>query len=78
MLNSLEGRYLLFRAGSGGCGKRKLVMINPGPDGYTIPWLRNDCLMGNAFTYIVPTQESISIEREHYQVVFHNSFYSLI
>ena len=59
MLKDLEGRYLLYRAATGGSGQRKLVLIEPGPDGYTIPWLKNDCALGGSFIYIVPTQENI-------------------
>ncbi|XP_022810308.1 uncharacterized protein LOC111347320 [Stylophora pistillata] len=45
----------------GGGGQRKLETIPPGPDGYSIPYLRCTVCVGQAVTYVRPLQQELDL-----------------
>ncbi|XP_022786946.1 uncharacterized protein LOC111327106 [Stylophora pistillata] len=54
------GVELLYAVGGGG-GQRKLETIPPGPDGYSIPYLRCTVCVGQAVTCVRPLQQDLDL-----------------
>ena len=73
------GVELLYAVGGGG-GQRKLETIPPGPDGYSIPYLRCTVCVGQAVTYVRPLQQDLDLSPQSTSLVLHliECFLSLI
>lgn len=55
------GGIELLRAVGGGGGQRKLEVLSPGQQGYTIPYLRGTICIGQATIYLRPLQKDLDL-----------------
>ena len=69
------GGIELLRAVGGGGGQRKLEVLSPGPQGYSITYLRNNICIGQATIYLRPLQKDLDLTPLPIDVSVHKYFF---
>ena len=61
-LKTLDGHFLLYRGQGASCSVRQLEKLKPGPQGYSVDWLRDHLAVGSAVLYIMPLGKELSLD----------------
>lgn len=66
------GGFEVLRSSGGGGGQRPLIVVPPGPDGYSIPYLKE--YFSQAVVYIRPIQIDLDVTEQQAMVLYFANF----